>query len=92
MSEQRCLSPICTVTEGVRGKLFTPPDDATGVYKIWCPACIRVSAQMNFYASETANMVRNVYATYIDTELPKNVKLILEQFAREIVQQLGEEL
>lgn len=89
---ERCKCTICIVKDGVRGRMFTPPEGAKGVYKVWCGQCIRLSAEMNFYASQTAQMVRSIYATYVDTELPKEVKLILEQFTREVMQQLNEEL
>lgn len=47
---------------------------------------------MNFYANQTATMIRTVYQEYINTELPKEVKMILEQFTRELIKELGEEL
>lgn len=92
MSEVKCSSPICkTNADGSRGVMFTP-GDVDGIAKIWCPECIRTSTEIQFFTSNTAQMIRGVYKSYIDTELPREVKLILEQFAREIVQKLNEEL
>lgn len=88
----RCKSPICTVKDGVRGIEFTPAEDSQGMHRIWCPGCIRLSKELVFWSGETAEMIRDVYRAYIDTDLPREVKLILEQFAREIVQKLNEEL
>ncbi len=92
MDEIRCKSPICIVVNNVRGRMFTPPERAVGMSQVWCPDCIKISAQINFYAAQTANMIRGVYNSYIDTELPKEVKLILEQFVIEILKNLNEEL
>lgn len=92
MNEQtRCSSPICIVQNSVRGRLFTPPENAKGVNAIWCPECIKITGQMNFYAHQTAEMIRGVYNQYKDTDLPKNVKLILEQFVAELLRNLNEE-
>lgn len=88
----RCTSNFCIVQEGVRGREFTPPEDAKGLSKVWCPHCITIGKQVTFFSSQTAQMVRETYNSYIDTNLPQNVKLILEQFSREVIQQLGEEL
>jgi len=93
MSEVRCSSPICIVTTGgVRGRMFTPDPKAIGMATRWCPQCIRISGQMQFFSHQTAEMVRNTYEEYINTDLPAEVKLILEQFTREIIKELGEEL
>jgi len=89
---ERCKSQFCIVKDGIRGREFTPPENAEGIAKVWCPDCVRMANQVTFYASRTANMVRTTYKAYVDTELPKEVKLILEQFAMEIVKELGEEL
>jgi hypothetical protein len=89
----RCTSPICiTNKDQIKGREFEPPEKAEGLAKIWCPQCIQLSTQIQFFAGQTANMVRGIYQSYINTELPKEVKLILKQFALEILQQLGEEL
>lgn len=91
--ETRCKSPFCIVSEeGIRGRMFVPPKDGKGVAEIYCPVCLNIAKQMTFFSGQTAQMIRNVYKSYIDTELPKEVKLILEQFARELVELLGEEL
>lgn len=88
----RCTSPICIVIDNVRGRTFVPRENAEGVAKTWCPECIQISNQLLFFSQKTAQMIRTVYKSYIDTELPKPVKLILEQFAREVIKNLNEEL
>lgn len=89
----RCTSPICiTNGEGIKGREFTPPPLAEGMAKSWCPECLKLSNTLLYYSQQTANMVREIYQEYINTDLPKEVKLILEQFAREIVEKLNEEL
>lgn len=85
----RCSSPICITQDGVKGRMFEP---GTGLNEVWCEQCIKLSAEMNFYANQTATMIRTTYQEYIETDLPKEVKLILEQFTRELIKQLGEEL
>jgi hypothetical protein len=90
---ERCKSTFCiTNPEGVRGREFTPPENAEGLAKIWCPDCVKIGKQLTFYASQTAQMIRNIYASYDNTELPKDAMLLVTQFAREIVKELGEEL
>lgn len=88
----RCKSPFCVVQDQVRGREFEPPKDAQGLASVWCPICVQLSAQIQYFSTETAQMIRGMYRAYTDTELPKEVKLILEQFARELIQMLGEEL
>lgn len=88
----RCQSLICIVKDGVRGRMFEPPKDAKGVAEVWCPSCIQVTKQIQFYAGETAIMIRKVYNSYASTELPKEVKLFLKAYTGEILQNLGEEL
>lgn len=85
----RCSSPICITQDGTKGRLFEP---GKGINAHWCKECIKLSAEMNYYANQTATMIRTVYQEYIETDLPKEVKMILEQFTRELVKQLGEEL
>lgn len=93
MSEVRCKSTFCIVNpEGIRGRMFTPPEGADGLAKIWCPNCVKIGKQLTFFSAQTAQMIRDTYKVYIATDLPKEVKLILEQFTMELVQQLGEEL
>jgi hypothetical protein len=70
--------------------MFVPGHE--GMSKLWCPQCLQIGSQMTFYAHQTSDMIRNIYTSYVDTDLPSEVKLILKQFAREVVQQLGEEL
>lgn len=89
----RCISPICiTDKEGVRGREFTPPEDAQGISANWCPQCIRLYGEISFYSQQTVNMIRSTYEEYKNTDLPKEVKLILEQFTRELLAQLNSEL
>lgn len=92
MTEIRCQSPFCIVKDQVRGRMFEPSEDAQGLNKVWCPTCIKLGTQINFYAHETAEMIRRVYNSYAETKLPKEVKLFLEAYTNEIMQQLGEEL
>lgn len=86
----RCKSPFCIVKDNVRGREFEP--FGTGLSEVWCPSCIRLQTEMQFFSSQTADMIRNTYNEYISTELPNEVKLILEQFVLELMQQLGSEL
>lgn len=89
----KCKSTFCIINpDGIRGRLFTPPKDATSIAQVWCPTCIKLTSQIAFFTSETAEMIRKTYRIYTNTDLPKEVKLILEQFTREVVQNLGEEL
>lgn len=88
----KCQSSICIVKDGVRGRTFEPPKGAKGVSEIWCPVCIMITQQIQFYAGETADMVRKVYNSYVSTELPKEVKLFLKAYTAEILQNLGKEL
>lgn len=89
----RCKSQFCVVnSEGIRGRLFTPPEGVSGLPKVWCPQCVIIGKQITFFSAQTADMIRAIYQEYDATPLPKEVKLVLQQFAREIVQQLGEEL
>ncbi len=88
----RCQSPICKVTDGVRGREFTIPEGATGIATKWCPLCVGISTQITFFAGQTADMIRNVYKTYIDTNLPKQVKIILEQYTKELLKNMNQEL
>lgn len=90
--EIRCKSPYCIVRDNIRGRIFTPSDDVEGLAKIYCPDCIKLGTQIQFYSTETAKMIRNTYRAYIDTDLPAEVKLILEQFTREVIAQFGEEI
>lgn len=92
MSEIRCQSPICLVKDQVRGRMFTPPTDAKGITEVWCPECIKVTTQMQFFSQETAEMIRNTYKSYIDTNLPKETKLFLQAYTQEIMKNLGAEL
>lgn len=89
----RCTSPICiTNSEGIKGREFEPQPNSTDIAAKWCPECIKLYNQMMFYSNQTADMVRGIYQEYIDTDLPSEVKLILEQFAREIMTKLNQEL
>lgn len=89
----RCTSPICIINkEGIRGREFTPPEDAQGISANWCSPCIRLYGELSFYAQQTADMIRSTLEEYRNTDLPKEVLLILEQFTREILTQLNSEL
>lgn len=93
MTEIRCKSPTCVINaDQTRGRLFTPPKDSIGVESIWCPKCIEVVGHLQFYAQETADMIREKYKSYKDTNLPKEVKLFLEAYTREILKELSAEL
>lgn len=87
----RCLSPFCiTNKDGVKGREFEPREDAKGVEETWCPSCVALTRQVQFFATQTAAMIRSKYQEYNDTNLPTNVKLILTQFARELITELGQ--
>lgn len=89
----RCASPLCvTNPDGTKGREFTPPTNAQGVNLVWCPACLRTAQEMEFFTLQTAQMIRGVYKSYIDTELPKEVKLFLEQYTVEILRKLNQQL
>jgi hypothetical protein len=83
-----CKNRNCAVPGG---REFTPKPGATGLEEAWCAPCIRMFGMIKFFTQETAAMIRNKYREYNDTALPKEVKLILTQFSREIIQELGEE-
>lgn len=70
--------------------MFTP--SGTGLESIWCAECIRTGKEMQFFSSKTANMIRQNYLAYADTNLPKPVALFLKQFVIEILKELNEEL
>lgn len=92
-NQQHCKSQFCTKnSDGTRGKLFSPPDNAKGLAEVWCLDCMNIGRQITFFSSQTAQMIRTVYKSYNNTPLPESVKLILTQFARELVENLGEEL
>lgn len=86
----RCKSPFCIIKDNIRGREFKP--SGTGLSEVWCPACIKLQGEVQFFSSQTADMIRNTYNEYIDTDLPKEVKLILEQFTIDLLQQLNSEL
>lgn len=89
----RCKSSFCiTNPDGIKGRLFTPAEKAQGVAKIWCDNCMNLGKQLSFFANETANMIRRIYVSYEDTDLPKEVKLFLTAYTREIMDELGQEL
>lgn len=88
----KCMSNFCLVTDGIRGREFEPRENAEGLEKVWCSSCIRTSKEITFFTQQTATMIREAYKSYVDTNLPREVKLILEQFAAEIIKQLGAEL
>lgn len=93
MEEIRCKSTFCIVTpDSIRGRMFTPPEGGDPLTQVWCQHCIKIGKQLAFFSSRTAQMIRDTYKTYNDTNLPKEVKLILEQFSRELITNLGEEL
>lgn len=93
MTEIRCKSPTCVINaDQTRGRLFTLPKDSIGVESIWCPKCIEVVGHLQFYAQETADMIRTTYKEYIDTNLPSEVKTFLEAYTREILRKLNAEL
>lgn len=85
-----CKSPFCIVKDNIRGREFEP--FGTGLSEVWCAECIRLQGEVQFMANQTVDMIRTTYNEYIETDLPKEVKLILEQFTRDIIQQLGSEL
>lgn len=89
----RCRSPFCNGTyDGLKGRLFIPPEGARNLSLIWCENCVKVGTEMKFFSQQTANMVREKFAEYRPEALPHNVRVVLTQFAREIVEMLGEEL
>lgn len=86
----RCKSTFCIVKDNIRGREFEP--FGTGLSEVWCKECIKLQGEVSFFSSQTADMVRTTYNEYMETELPKEVKLILEQFTADIIRQLGGEL
>jgi hypothetical protein len=94
MSEPiRCKSPLCIKNEeGIRGRLFEPPKNAEGIATQWCSTCIKLSTQIQFFATQTIEMIRKRWSVYEKTELPKEVKLFMTQFCRELINELGGEL
>lgn len=86
----RCKSPFCIVKDNVRGREFKP--FGTGLSEVWCSECIKLQSEVSFFSLQTIDMIRSTYGEYINTDLPKEVKLILEQFASDLCQQLNGEL
>jgi hypothetical protein len=85
-----CTSPFCIIQNGVRGRDFEPTLE--GIGRNWCPQCVDLTIKTQFFSAQTANMIRAIYQTYIETDLPKEVKMILEQFTRELMTNLDSEL
>lgn len=86
----RCKSSFCVVKDNIRGREFKP--FGAGLSEVWCQECVKLQAEVKFFSGQTMDMVRNTYHEYVETDLPKEVKLILEQFASDLCQQLGGEL
>lgn len=92
MNQRHCKSPFCITADGIKGRIFTPPEEAQGLASIWCPTCVQLGKQVQFFSTQTAQMIRHKYEEYRPAELPQNVSAVLTQFAREIINELGEEL
>lgn len=89
----KCSARFCTLNpDGTRGRTFTPPPNAQGVEAVWCSDCIKLANEVKFFTGQTANMIREKWRAYDDTNLPHNVKIFMEQFVKEILMELGEEL
>lgn len=89
----KCKSPICIQRpDQTRGREFEPPKDAQGIAKIWCPQCIELTKHLQFYARQTAEMIRAKWQAYAETELPHEVQLFMDAFVRELLLEFGEEL
>lgn len=89
----RCRSQFCiTSAEGLKGREFTPVEGAQGLAKIWCPQCVSLGRQLQFFSTQTAQMIRLKYQEMRVEDLPKDVANILTAFTRDIISELGEEL
>lgn len=88
----RCRSQFCVTVNGLKGREFEPPKEAKDLSAIWCEPCIRIGTQLQFFSTQTANMIRNKFETYEDTALPNQVKLFMRQFVSELLLELGEKL
>lgn len=89
----RCRSPFCiTDIQGRKGREFEPSEGATGLAAIWCVHCIKLGTQIQFFSSQTAQMIRNKYQEYRIDDLPKSEATMITVFARDILSELGEEL
>lgn len=88
----RCKSPFCITENGLKGREFTPADNAVGIDAEWCPECLRTGTEIKFFTTQTAAMIRNKWREYDATALPKEVKLFMDAFVAELIRELGEEL
>lgn len=92
MTEKRCTSQFCITQNGLKGRLFTPAEGAKGLDAAWCSECLRLVAHTQYFAHETADMIRRKYREYRPEDLPPQVSGMLKQFASELINELGEEL
>lgn len=90
MEKTRCKSPYCVEVDGLHGRYFTPQGKPGDLTYTWCPICIHTSRTVQFCAAQTAQMIRNKYAEYRPDALPPRVRVILQQFTNELLQELGE--
>lgn len=88
----KCQSPFCIVQGGIRGREFEPVDTQNPLTSKWCPGCIKLQYQTRYIAHATADMIRQTYEEYRVNELPKDTRLVLEQFATDLIKQLGESI
>lgn len=90
----RCHSPFCSYIneEGIRGREFEPAKNAEGLALEWCMSCRIITEQMQFFSTQTVLMIRTTLKTYLNTPLPKENKLILEQFSNDLLRELGEKI
>lgn len=92
-TNKRCRSPYCiTGADGVKGRVFTPPENATGLSAIWCEHCVKIGSQLQFFAAETAGMIRRKYHEMRPDDLPVKERTLLTAFVRDLLLEFGEEL
>jgi len=89
----RCKSSFCIIgPDNIRGRLFTPQPEAQSVALVWCPDCIKLSTEMQFFSSQTANMIRRKYKEMRIEDLPREAAALITVFTRDILSELKEEL
>lgn len=77
----KCQSSFCTVQGGreIQGGQF-------------CKPCLRLMYQVDYFTSQTAQMIRNKWREYSQTDLPREVKIFMRVFVEEILNEMNHSL
>lgn len=89
---KRCSSPYCIEVDGLKGRPFEVDEDTRDLSGMWCTNCIKLGNEIRLFSGLTIDMIRATYTEYADTNLPREVKLFMEQYTRELIGKLGGEL